>query len=347
MDSSYQQLAARYIRRQAVQLAKQLDGVRAAEDIEFVHRARVATRRLRASLSDVQAVLRPKEGQALAEGDPRVTKSLGHARDRDVQIECLCGALSALNAKECFPGVAHVLVQLEHDRERFQRQVVKAVDRLEAGGVLREMRRATRKALDRSVKGTVPFSLIRKLGQSPRIRRPPRLANRSSGTSFGSWKSCFNMKARWPIQKTEGITTRCELRRSGCGTRWRFRVRYVRGGSTKAWKRSRDCKRCWATFTIATSGWTISTHSPRASANDHHDVRARRPVLAFAARHRVSAQGSAGHRQKRSRNLAKYWGELKERRFLDELAGAIESGAGNGARTRGSRTRQGTRDEHG
>ena len=38
-------------------------------------------------------------------------------------------------------------MQLERDRERLQRKVVKAVDRLEAKGVLREMRRATKRIL--------------------------------------------------------------------------------------------------------------------------------------------------------------------------------------------------------
>lgn len=147
MDSEYRRFAAKYIRRQVTQLAKQLDGVRAAEDIEFVHRARVATRRLRAALRMFERCFARKKIKRWRKAIRRVTAALGNARDRDVQIECLCRTLSALNANECFPGVAHVLVQLERDRERLQRQVVKAVDRVEAGGVLREMRRATGKVL--------------------------------------------------------------------------------------------------------------------------------------------------------------------------------------------------------
>jgi len=68
-------------------------------------------------------------------------------RDRDVQIELLCGTLSALAAEDCFPGVARVLVQLERDRERLQRKVVQAVGRLEARGILSEMRRAADRLL--------------------------------------------------------------------------------------------------------------------------------------------------------------------------------------------------------
>ncbi len=147
MDSGYRILAAHYIRRQAKQLAEQLDGVRAAEDIEFVHRARVATRRLRAALRMFDGCFAHKRVKRWRKAIRRITSALSDARDRDVQIELLCGTLSALNAKECFPGIARVLVQLERDRERLQRKVVKAVNRLEAEGVLEEMRRVARKIL--------------------------------------------------------------------------------------------------------------------------------------------------------------------------------------------------------
>ena len=110
----------------------------AAEDIEFVHRARVATRRLRAALRMFDGCFAPKRIKRWQKAIRQTTSALGDARDRDVQIEWLCGTLSALTAKECFPGVARVLVQLERDRERLQRKVVKAVERLEAKGILRK-----------------------------------------------------------------------------------------------------------------------------------------------------------------------------------------------------------------
>ncbi len=151
MDSGYRLLAAKYIRRQAKQLAEQLEGVRAAKDVEFVHRARVATRRLRAALKMFDDCFAGKRVRRWRKAIHRTTAKLGNARDRDVQIELLCGALSALNAKECFPGISRILVQLERDRERLQRKVVKAVDRIETNGVLREMRRVTKRILRKAV----------------------------------------------------------------------------------------------------------------------------------------------------------------------------------------------------
>jgi CHAD domain-containing protein len=150
VDSGYRLLAARYVRRQARQLAEQLNGLRAAEDIEFVHRARVATRRLRAALQMFDNCFAAKQIKRWQKAIRRTTTKLGNARDRDVQIEFLCGILSVLNAKECFPGIARLLVQLERDRERLQRKVVKAVDRLETKGVLQEMLQKTKRILRRA-----------------------------------------------------------------------------------------------------------------------------------------------------------------------------------------------------
>ena len=147
MDSGYRLLAARHIRRQAKQLAEQFDGLRAAEDIEFVHRARVATRRLRAALRMFHGCFARKKFRRWRKAVRQTTAKLGSARDRDVQIELLCGTLSALNARECFPGISRILVQFERDRERLQRKVVKAVDRLEARGILRQMQRTTKRIL--------------------------------------------------------------------------------------------------------------------------------------------------------------------------------------------------------
>jgi CHAD domain-containing protein len=160
MNSGYRILAAQYIRRQAKQLAEQLEGVRAAEDIEFVHRARVATRRLRAALRMFDDCFAPKRLNRWRKAIRQTTSALGDARDRDVQIEWLCGNLSALTAKECFPGVARVLVQLERDRERLQRKVVKAVERLEAKGVLKEMRRVANRILVAQPPSAVPVDLL-------------------------------------------------------------------------------------------------------------------------------------------------------------------------------------------
>ncbi len=150
MDHGYRLLAAQYIRQQAKQLAGQLDGVRAAEDIEYVHLARVATRRLRAALEMFAACFAPRRIKRWRKAIRRTTASLSDARDRDVQIEYLCGLIAALDARHCVAGVAAVMVRWELERRQMQSKIVKALDRLQAGDILREMRRETKNILRQS-----------------------------------------------------------------------------------------------------------------------------------------------------------------------------------------------------
>jgi len=139
VDTSYRLLAAKHLRKQAKLLAGQLDGVRRAEDIECIHRARVASRRLRAGMPMFAECFDADLLKKWRKQIQRVTTGLGDARDKDVQIEFLCGVLDGLREKACYPGIARLMVRLERERERLQAKVTAAVERLQAGGVLREM----------------------------------------------------------------------------------------------------------------------------------------------------------------------------------------------------------------
>jgi len=146
-DESYRLLAARYVRKQAKQISGQLQGIREAEDIEFVHRARVASRRLRAAMRVFADCFPRKQRKRWRKQIRRVTADLGQARDKDVQIEFLCGTLDALEARACYSGIARLLVKLEKQRERLQKDVNQAVDRFQASGVLEDMLRKTKRML--------------------------------------------------------------------------------------------------------------------------------------------------------------------------------------------------------
>ena len=60
-DSSYRILAARSLRKQVRQLGEHLGGVRLGVDVEAIHRARVASRRLRAALGMFRACWKRKQ----------------------------------------------------------------------------------------------------------------------------------------------------------------------------------------------------------------------------------------------------------------------------------------------
>ncbi len=145
MDAGYKLLAAKYLRKQAKMLREQFEGVRLAEDIEFVHHARVASRRLRAGLKVFGECFKPKKLNRWTKAIRRITAELGDARDKDVQIEYLRAALRTLFEGECFAGISRLLVHFEYYREEMQRYVVKAINRLQRGGELKSLEKALKK----------------------------------------------------------------------------------------------------------------------------------------------------------------------------------------------------------
>jgi CHAD domain-containing protein len=146
-DPSYQLLAARYVRRQIKQLVGQFDGIRQAEDIEFVHRARVATRRLRAGLKLFQDCFSGRRAKRWRKEVRRLSRGLADARDKDVQIEFLCGILREIDDARYAPGITRILARWEKDREALQPEVIAAIDRLVGSEALGEMLAVTKAML--------------------------------------------------------------------------------------------------------------------------------------------------------------------------------------------------------
>lgn len=147
METSYRLLAARYVRKQTKQLLSQLDGIRVGEDIEYVHRARVATRRLRAALELFADCFAAGPLAKWNSEIRRLTRGLGSARDRDVQIEFLLDALRNVGKPEQYCGIARLLDGLLRDREKLQPKVVKRLDRFVVSGVGPQMLRAAKALL--------------------------------------------------------------------------------------------------------------------------------------------------------------------------------------------------------
>jgi CHAD domain-containing protein len=152
MDGSFQLLAARYFRKQARRLRQQLQGVREADDIEFVHQARVASRRLRAGFRVFSDCFARKKLKRWRKHVRRLTEGLGPARDRDVQIEFVRSVLSGLNEEELGRGVARLLLRLEQSRRAIQPVVVEAAGRFDASGTAEKILAAAKKMRSRRKK---------------------------------------------------------------------------------------------------------------------------------------------------------------------------------------------------
>lgn len=138
-DRSLHWLAARSIRRQVRRLRGQLEGIRAAEDIEYVHQARVALRRLRTALALFQAEVGEDRARAWRKTIRRTARKLGDARDRDVQIAYARQMLLSTRDLQQLPGIARVLVIWEKKRESLQPRVLRSLEDLLASGVLGEI----------------------------------------------------------------------------------------------------------------------------------------------------------------------------------------------------------------
>ncbi len=79
-------------------LTQEISGVRQAEDIEYIHRMRVASRRLRAALTLFEDCLPRKMFPGWQKQIRRITRALGAARDTDVQLAFLQTFLDNLKA---------------------------------------------------------------------------------------------------------------------------------------------------------------------------------------------------------------------------------------------------------
>ena len=107
-----------------------IDGVRQNEDIECLHRMRVASRRLRSLLPLFADCLPPKRSPRWRKQLRRVTRALGQARDADVQIACLQEALDACSDGQQRPGLERLLLRFKQQRQVMQAPLVGTLERL-------------------------------------------------------------------------------------------------------------------------------------------------------------------------------------------------------------------------
>ncbi|MEA1951565.1 MAG: CHAD domain-containing protein, partial [Planctomycetota bacterium] len=146
-DDGYRFLAACYFREQVKQIATELVGIRESIDVEHVHQARVASRRLRAGLEMFSDCFAAKMTRRWQGAIKRITTELGTARDCDVHIEKLSRQLTGLKKRSANRALARLLVDLERKRESCQPLVLREIDCIERSGVLEEILHATKETL--------------------------------------------------------------------------------------------------------------------------------------------------------------------------------------------------------
>jgi len=95
-DEGFCLFGAEILRKLTEDLQAEADGVRHSDDIEYIHRMRVASRRVRAALPFFAPCFSKKMYKKTYKGVRSITRSLGAARDLDVQIDLLQSYLDSL-----------------------------------------------------------------------------------------------------------------------------------------------------------------------------------------------------------------------------------------------------------
>jgi CHAD domain-containing protein len=121
-------------------LSAEIEIIRAGgEGTDPVHDARVASRRLRATLPLFEACLPPKPSKKWLAQIKNVTSTLGEARDTDVQIEWLEKTFKQLSDQRFKPGVNRLVMRLRQKRAKLQAPVTLAMEKLIQSAILDSM----------------------------------------------------------------------------------------------------------------------------------------------------------------------------------------------------------------
>jgi len=131
----------------------EIAGVKESEDIEYIHRMRVASRRLRAALPLFRTCFPDKQYGKWMRELTRITRALGDARDADVQIAFLQKSLKKLqkgpdpgkkntvdNPQSTEPAIRFLLLGLQKKRSALQKRVLSTIAGLEKSHITDEMR---------------------------------------------------------------------------------------------------------------------------------------------------------------------------------------------------------------
>ena len=156
-DAGYLLFATEALLKRLQALTQEMDGVRQAQDIEYIHRMRVASRRLRSAITLFEECLPRKKLPDWQKQVRRITRALGAARDTDVQIDLLDKVLRHLqepsaddvdqDARRYSPGIERLRLRLRQRREKLQVDVSGALDAWEASQVTEEMGQTLRQQL--------------------------------------------------------------------------------------------------------------------------------------------------------------------------------------------------------
>lgn len=130
---------ADFMRQQVKDIENEIGHVLTGEDIETIHRMRVASRRLRNGLELFKDCLPKKKARRWQDHILKITHSLGKARDLDIQITLLDRLYDESLDAKYKPGFRRLLLRLKQRRAKAQKQVNRALLDLQESKTLKKM----------------------------------------------------------------------------------------------------------------------------------------------------------------------------------------------------------------
>jgi CHAD domain-containing protein len=138
-DDSVRVFGAGILMRHLYALEDEIKGVRRGGDIENIHRMRVASRRFRSAFPLFSDCFPGKKTRRWNQEIRKITRSLGSARDADVQIEHLQTILARLPEKIYRPGVRRLLTRIKQERVEQQAYVLRSLNAFEKSGAITDI----------------------------------------------------------------------------------------------------------------------------------------------------------------------------------------------------------------
>lgn len=127
---------AKIINAHVLAMHAEIEGVLQAKDIEYIHRMRVASRRLRSALAIFEGCFLRNDFKGYSRDVRDVTRSLGAARDLDVQLALLESVIPEFSKPGLLPGLRRLQLRLKQQRAEAQKDVITAIQTLQDDGTL-------------------------------------------------------------------------------------------------------------------------------------------------------------------------------------------------------------------
>ena len=145
--NSYCKYGAKTLLKILPTLEDQIEGVKEGKDIEYLHKMRVTSRRIRAAMPLFKGCYQKKHFKKWLNEIKKVTKFLGEARDLDVQIICLRDYMKSKPQLKSNSGVKLLLDSLVSRRAKLQATVVNELDVLKNSEVLQDFEKVSNQIL--------------------------------------------------------------------------------------------------------------------------------------------------------------------------------------------------------